>query len=93
MLDRPGVVSRIRHIQTIHVGYILPGRTNSSSSRLFSPALEGSMTLNHVNDVKYWRDRAAEVRKLSTGVRDIEVQAKMIRLADERQARRSRRSP
>ena len=51
------------------------------------------MTLNHVNDVKYWRDRAAEVRKLSTGVGDIEVQAKMIRLADERQARRSRRSP
>jgi len=40
------------------------------------------MMLNHVNDVKHWRDRAAEMRILTT-MKDIETQAIMIRLADD----------
>jgi hypothetical protein len=40
------------------------------------------MTQNDVNDVNHWRDRAAEMRVLSTTTKDIEVQAAMVQLAD-----------
>jgi hypothetical protein len=40
------------------------------------------MTQNHVNNVNHWRDRAAEMRVLSTTTKDSEVQAAMVRLAD-----------
>jgi hypothetical protein len=41
------------------------------------------MPASHVNDVKHWRDRAAEMRVLSTMMSDIETQAIMVRLADD----------
>jgi hypothetical protein len=44
------------------------------------------MTAGHIDDVKHWRDRAAEVRVLSTTMKDIEVQAIMTRLADHYEA-------
>lgn len=44
---------------------------------------EGPMTLNRVNDVKHWRDRAAEMRILSTLMQNIQAQAIMVRLADD----------
>ena len=40
------------------------------------------MTAGHIDDVKHWRDRAAETRLLSTTMKDIEVQAIITRLAD-----------
>jgi hypothetical protein len=43
---------------------------------------EASMLAAHLNDVKHWRDRAAETRVLSTTMKDIEIQAIMTRLAD-----------
>jgi hypothetical protein len=49
---------------------------------LLSGAREGPMTLNHADDVKHWRDRAAEMRVLSSTTKDIEAQAAMVRLAD-----------
>ena len=43
-----------------------------------------SVTLsNNVNDVKHWRDRAAEMRILSTMMEHVETQAIMARLADD----------
>jgi uncharacterized membrane-anchored protein YjiN (DUF445 family) len=40
------------------------------------------MLAAHLNDVKHWRDRAAETRVLSTTMKDSEIQAIMTRLAD-----------
>jgi hypothetical protein len=40
------------------------------------------MLAAHLNDVKHWRDRAAETRVLSNRLKDIEIQAIMTRLAD-----------
>jgi hypothetical protein len=37
---------------------------------------------NDVNDVNHWRDRAAEMRVLSTKTKDVEAQAAMVRLAN-----------
>jgi hypothetical protein len=41
------------------------------------------MALNHVNDSKHWRDRAAEMRASSTIMENAETIAVMIRLADD----------
>ena len=41
------------------------------------------MPATHVNDSKHWRDRAAEMRALSDGMKDSEAQAIMRRLADD----------
>jgi hypothetical protein len=41
------------------------------------------MTLSHVNDVKHWRDRAAEMLVPSTMMNDAETRAIMVRLADD----------
>ena len=41
------------------------------------------MARSGVNDVKHWRDRAAEMRVLSTVMENVETQAVMIRLADD----------
>jgi hypothetical protein len=41
------------------------------------------MARTSVNDSKHWRDRAAEMRILSTMMDHIETQAIMIRLADD----------
>jgi hypothetical protein len=39
------------------------------------------MAISHVNDAKHWRDRAAEMRILSTMMQEIETI--MVRLADD----------
>jgi hypothetical protein len=42
-----------------------------------------AMTIgNDLNNVKHWRDRAAEMRILSTMMEHVETQAIMVRLAD-----------
>ena len=41
------------------------------------------MALNDVNDVKHWRDRAAEMFILSTMIKAAETRAIMVRLADD----------
>jgi len=41
------------------------------------------MARNPVNDAKHWRDRAAEMRVLSTMMKDMETQTIMVRLADD----------
>jgi len=41
------------------------------------------MAISHVNDAKHWRDRAAEMRILSTMMQEIETQSIMVRLADD----------
>jgi hypothetical protein len=41
------------------------------------------MPARHVNDSKHWRDRAAEMRVLSTMMKDTDTQAIMVRLADD----------
>jgi hypothetical protein len=41
------------------------------------------MTLQGLNDAKHWRDRAAEMRVLSAGMKDFEAQTLMIKLANE----------
>lgn len=41
------------------------------------------MTYQNMNDAKHWRDRAAEMRVLSTGMKDFETQLIMTRLADD----------
>ena len=41
------------------------------------------MTISHVHDAKHWRDKAAEMRILSTMMDHIETQAIMISLADD----------
>ena len=40
------------------------------------------MTLQGLNDAKHWRDRAAEMRVLSAGMKDFEAQTLMIKLAN-----------
>jgi len=40
------------------------------------------MALAHINDVKHWRDRAAEMRALSDTMKDDETWRLMNRLAD-----------
>jgi hypothetical protein len=39
------------------------------------------MAISHVNDSRYWRDRAAEMRALSDMMSDIDAAAIMLRLA------------
>jgi hypothetical protein len=39
------------------------------------------MPTSHINDVKHWRDRPAEMRLLATTMKDIEAIAIMSRLA------------
>ena len=41
------------------------------------------MPVAHINDSKHWRDRAAEMRVLSTTMHDVETIAIMLRLADD----------
>jgi hypothetical protein len=41
------------------------------------------MTLQGLNDVKHWRDRAAEMRVLSCEMRDVETQSMMLKLAND----------
>jgi hypothetical protein len=41
------------------------------------------MALQGINDAKHWRDRAAEMRVLSDGMKDAEVQSTMLRLAND----------
>jgi hypothetical protein len=42
-----------------------------------------SMTLQGINDSKYWRDRAAEMRVLSVEIKDLEAQRMMLKLAND----------
>src|SRR5262249_59667384 len=44
---------------------------------------ERCMPSSHVNDVKHWRDRAAEMRALSDVMTETEAVAIMLRLADD----------
>ena len=41
------------------------------------------MTLNHVDDVEHWRERAAQMRVLATTMKQIEARAIMARLAED----------
>ena len=41
------------------------------------------MTLQGLNDSKHWRDRAAEMRVLSAGMRDFEARTLMVKLAND----------
>jgi hypothetical protein len=41
------------------------------------------MPVTHINDSKHWRDRAAEMRVLSTTMHDVETITIMLRLADD----------
>jgi hypothetical protein len=41
------------------------------------------MALQGLNDVKHWRDRAAEMRVLSTDMKDIEARTLMLKLAND----------
>jgi len=41
------------------------------------------MALNHVNDVKHWRDRAAEMRVLAEGMKDPQTTQIMSDLAND----------
>ena len=41
------------------------------------------MSLQGLNDSKHWRDRAAEMRVLSDGVKDQEAQRMMLKLAND----------
>jgi hypothetical protein len=41
------------------------------------------MPRTHINDSKHWRNRAAEMRVLSTTLHDVETIAIMLRLADD----------
>jgi hypothetical protein len=41
------------------------------------------MARNPVNDARHWRDRAVEMRVLSTMMKDVETQTIMARLADD----------
>jgi hypothetical protein len=41
------------------------------------------LRVTHINDSKHWRDRAAEMRVLSTTMHDAETIAVMLRLADD----------
>lgn len=41
------------------------------------------MTLQGLNDVKHWRDRAAEMRVLCGEMHDAETQSMMLKLANE----------
>ena len=41
------------------------------------------MALNHVNDSKHWRDRAAEMRGLADEMKDIAGKTMMLKLADD----------
>jgi hypothetical protein len=41
------------------------------------------MTLQGLNDVKHWRDRAAEMRVLSGDMKDFEARNLMLKLAND----------
>jgi hypothetical protein len=41
------------------------------------------MTLQGLNDAKHWRDRAAEMRVLSSEINDPEAQSMMLTLAND----------
>jgi hypothetical protein len=41
------------------------------------------MTLQGLNDARHWRDRAAEMRVLSTDMRDFEARTLMLKLAND----------
>jgi hypothetical protein len=41
------------------------------------------VALNHVNDSKHWRDRAAEMRVLADEMKDIAGKTMMLKLADD----------
>ena len=41
------------------------------------------MTLQGLNDVKHWRDRAAEMRVLSGEMKDFDAQTLMLKLAND----------
>ena len=41
------------------------------------------MTLQGINDAKHWRDRAAEMRVLSSEMFDPEAQSMMLKLAND----------
>jgi len=41
------------------------------------------MTLQGLNDVKHWRDRAAEMRVLSCDMKDFEARTLMLKLAND----------
>jgi len=41
------------------------------------------MTLQGLTDAKHWRDRAAEMRVLSTEMKDLEAQSIMVQLAND----------
>jgi hypothetical protein len=41
------------------------------------------MTARHVNDVKHWRERAAQMRALADWMEDAETQRMMLKLAND----------
>ena len=41
------------------------------------------MTLQGLNDAKHWRDRAAEMRELSSEMKDFEARTSMFKLAND----------
>ena len=52
-------------------------------SRLYGNRGAQSVTLQGLNDVKHWRDRAAEMRVLSGEMKDFEAQTLMLKLAND----------
>ena len=52
-------------------------------SRLYGNTGAQSVTLQGLNDVKHWRDRAAEKRVLSGQMKDFDAQTLMLKLAND----------
>ena len=52
-------------------------------SRLYGNTGAQSVTLQGLNDVKHWRDRAAEMSVLSGEMKDFDAQTLMLKLAND----------
>ena len=53
------------------------------SARLCGNTGAQSVTLQGLNDIKHWRDRAAQMRVLSGEMKDFDAQTLMLKLAND----------